>query len=142
MTKVGVLFSGGKDSSLAAILLSRDYSVELNTFVFRESRVLRGVERAAEALGFPWRVRVFSQGILPAAIDSILDRGHPGEAIKMVHRSALSDLASEYDVIADGTRFDDRVPMLSRDEVQSIQDTFSVPMCGRSSVFPGGKSIA
>jgi len=42
----------------------------------------------------------------------------------MVHRSALSDLASEYDVIADGTRFDDRVPMLSRDEVQSIQDTF------------------
>ena len=29
--KAGVLFSGGKDSSLAAILLSRDYTVELNT---------------------------------------------------------------------------------------------------------------
>jgi len=121
--KAGVLFSGGKDSSLAAILLSRDYPVELNTYVFGEHTVLHGVERAAGALGFPWRVRVFSPGLLHAAVDSILDRGYPGEAIKMVHRSALCDLASHYSVIADGTRFDDRVPMLSRNEVQSIQDT-------------------
>jgi len=122
--KAGVLFSGGKDSSLAAILLCRDYSPELNTYVFGEHRVLQGVERAAGALGFPWRVRVFSPELLPAAVDSILNRGHPGEAIKMVHRSALCDLASQYRVIADGTRFDDRVPMLSRSEVQSVQDTF------------------
>ena len=32
--KAGVLFSGGKDSALAAILLARDYDVELNTCVF------------------------------------------------------------------------------------------------------------
>jgi len=32
--KAGVLFSGGKDSALAALLLSRDYDVELNTVVF------------------------------------------------------------------------------------------------------------
>ncbi len=120
--KAGVLFSGGKDSSLAAILLSRDYSPELNTYVFGEHRVLQGVEKAAEALGFPWRVRVFSPGLLSAAVDSILDRGHPGEAIKMVHKSALCGLASRYRVVADGTRFDDRVPMFSRNEVQSIQD--------------------
>jgi len=61
--KAGVLFSGGKDSSLAAILLCRDYSVELNTYVFGEHRVLQGVERAAGALGFPWRV----EGLFPGA---------------------------------------------------------------------------
>jgi len=32
--EAGVLFSGGKDSALAAILLARDYGVELNTCVF------------------------------------------------------------------------------------------------------------
>ncbi|MEM2124255.1 MAG: alpha hydrolase, partial [Methanolinea sp.] len=36
MTKVGVLYSGGKDSSLAAILLSGDYGGELSTYVFSE----------------------------------------------------------------------------------------------------------
>jgi len=69
--KAGVLFSGGKDSSLAAILLSRDYSPELNTYVFGEHRVLQGVEKAAEALGFPWRVRVFPRASsLPLSIPS------------------------------------------------------------------------
>ncbi|MDI9632718.1 MAG: alpha hydrolase [Methanolinea sp.] len=124
MTKVGVLYSGGKDSSLAAILLSRDYEVELNTYVFSEEPAhLSGVERAATSLGFPWRVRVFSRELLSAAIDSILARGNPSEAISMVHKSALHDLAIHYGVVADGTRFDDRVPMLSRDEAQSLQDT-------------------
>lgn len=123
MTKVGVLYSGGKDSSLAAILLSRDYSVELNTYVFREeSGHLSGVERAARSLGFPWRVRVFPRVLLSAAIESILASGNPSEAITMVHKSALHDLALHYRIVADGTRFDDRVPMLSRDEVQSLQD--------------------
>jgi len=79
MTKVGVLFSGGKDSSLAAILLSRDYSVELNTFVFRESRVLRGVERAAEHSGSPGGSGSFPKGSspqqsIPSWIEGILVR--------------------------------------------------------------------
>ncbi|MDH7492166.1 MAG: asparagine synthase-related protein [Methanolinea sp.] len=121
--KAGVLFSGGKDSSLAAILLSRDYTVELNTYVFGENRDLSSVERAAEALGLPWKVRVFPPGLLSAAVDSILERGYPAEAITMVHKAALHDLASHYRVVADGTRFDDRVPMLSRDEARSLQDT-------------------
>lgn len=121
--KAGVLFSGGKDSSLAAILLSRDYTVELNTFVFDSGRRLPAVERAATALGFPWHVRTFEEGLLEKAMDMIQSTGYPNDAIQMVHRYALMELSGMYPVLADGTRFDDRVPMLSRDEVQSLQDT-------------------
>ncbi|MCQ8893192.1 MAG: alpha hydrolase [Methanolinea sp.] len=121
--KAGVLFSGGKDSSLAAILLSRDYCVELNTYVFHEDRPLPGVERAARALGIPWKVRVFSGLDISTVVDMVEKTGHPGEAIQMVHKKALQDLALHYRIIADGTRFDDRIPMLSRDEAQALQDT-------------------
>lgn len=121
--KAGVLFSGGKDSSLAAVLLSRDYSVELNTFVFRPGRPLPSVAEAARALGYPWHVRIFDHDLLSRAADMVISSGFPNEAIQMVHREALRELCSHYRVIADGTRFDDRVPMLSRDEVQCLQDT-------------------
>ena len=120
--KAGVLYSGGKDSSLAAVLLSRDYEVELNTFVFDPGRRLPGVERAALALGFPWHVRTFREGLLAEAIEMVRSRGYPNDAIQMVHRYALDNLSVHYRVIADGTRFDDRVPMLSRSEARSLQD--------------------
>jgi len=121
--KAGVLFSGGKDSSLAAVLLSRDYTVELNTFVFSPCRSLPAVAEAARALGHPWHLWIFEEGLLARAVDMILSSGYPNDAIQMVHNSALRALGTRYRVIADGTRFDDRVPMLSRDEVQSLQDT-------------------
>lgn len=121
--KAGVLFSGGKDSSLAAVLLSRDYAVELNTFAFSPKRSLCAVERAACAMGLPWFRRTFGEDLLDRAVGMVLACGYPNGAIQVVHREALSALAAEYRVIADGTRFDDRVPMLSRDEVQSLQDT-------------------
>ncbi len=121
--KAGVLFSGGKDSSLAAVLLSRDYAVELNTFAFSPERSLCAVERAACAMGLPWFRRTFREDLLDRAVGMVLACGYPNGAIQVVHREALRALAAEYRVIADGTRFDDRVPMLSRDEVQSLQDT-------------------
>ena len=51
--KAGVLYSGGKDSSLAAIMLGTYYEVELNVFVFDPSRQVPSVDAAAQALGFP-----------------------------------------------------------------------------------------
>ena len=38
--KAGVLYSGGKDSSLAAMMLGTYYEVELNTFVFDPDRLI------------------------------------------------------------------------------------------------------
>lgn len=129
--KAGVLFSGGKDSSLAALMLSRDYEVELNTFVFTPARTLQSVIKAAEALGYPHRMHVFGPEILERAVESVIACGYPNDAINMVHRAAIGVLCRDYRVVADGTRLDDRVPMLTRDEVQRLRDR-----CGCSYVRP------
>ena len=49
-----------------------------------------------------------------------MEKGYPNDAINRVHQAAVETLAGEYDVVGDGTRFDDRVPMLTRDAVQSL----------------------
>lgn len=120
--KAGVLFSGGKDSALAAVLLSRDYEVELNTFVFSAGQDSASARKAADILGFPWKKRIFEQGFLERIANMVVACGYPNEAILEVHRHALTMLCREYSVVADGTRLDDQVPVLSRDEVRSLQD--------------------
>jgi predicted subunit of tRNA(5-methylaminomethyl-2-thiouridylate) methyltransferase len=118
--KIGVLYSGGKDSSLASIMLGTYYEVELNTFVFDPLRQIPGLEAAAEALGFPLKKRVFQEGMLKEMVDLVIAKGYPNDAINAVHQAAVESLAREYNVVGDGTRFDDRVPMLSREAVQSL----------------------
>ena len=118
--KAGVLYSGGKDSSLAAIMLGTYYEVELNVFVFDPSRQVPSVDAAAQALGFPLKKRVFNKGLLDEMVDLVKTCGYPNDAINTVHQVAVEALSTEYQVIGDGTRFNDRVPMLSRAEVQSL----------------------
>ncbi len=118
--KAGVLYSGGKDSSLAAIMLGTYYEVELNTFMFDPLRHIPTLEAAAEALGYPLKKRVFREGMLNEMADLVIAKGYPNDAINAVHLAAVESLAAEYDVVGDGTRFDDRVPMLSRETVQSL----------------------
>jgi predicted subunit of tRNA(5-methylaminomethyl-2-thiouridylate) methyltransferase len=118
--KAGVLYSGGKDSSLAAIMLGTYYEVELNVFVFNPSRQVPSVDAAARALGFPLIKRVFDTGLLDEMVDLVIACGYPNDAINKVHQTAVESLSSEYPVVGDGTRFNDRVPMLSRAEVQSL----------------------
>jgi tRNA methyltransferase len=118
--KIGVLYSGGKDSSLAAILLGTYYEVELNTFVFDPLRQIPTLEAAAESLGYPLKKRVFRDGLLNEMADLVIAKGYPNDAINAVHQAAIESLAGEYSVVADGTRFDDRVPMLTREAVQSL----------------------
>ncbi|MDD4126506.1 MAG: alpha hydrolase [Methanomicrobium sp.] len=121
----GGLFSGGKDSSLAALMLSRDYEVELNTFVFDKNTEITGVEKASEVLGFPLKKRVFEEGLLEIVMDMMVKSGYPNDAINFVHRSAINTLCKEYDVIGDGTRLNDRVPMLNYSEVQSLEGKYN-----------------
>ena len=118
--KAGVLFSGGKDSSLAAIMLGTYYEVELNFFVFDPSRQVPSVDAAAQVLGFPLIKRVFRKGFLDDMVDLVKTCGYPNDAINTVHQVAVETLSSEYAVVGDGTRFNDRVPMLTRAEVQSL----------------------
>jgi len=118
--KAGVLYSGGKDSSLASIMLGTYHEVELNTFVFDPLRQIPSLSAAAEALGYPLKKRVFEKGMLDEMADLVIAKGYPNDAINAVHQAAVESLAAEYDVVGDGTRFDDRVPMLSRETVQSL----------------------
>ncbi len=119
--RAGVLYSGGKDSSLAAMMLGTYYEIELNTFVFDSTRTIPSVEAAARALGFPLKKRIFKEGLLNEAVDLVTQHGFPNDAINVVHRTAVEFLCSEYRVVGDGTRFNDRVPMLTRSEVQSME---------------------
>jgi predicted subunit of tRNA(5-methylaminomethyl-2-thiouridylate) methyltransferase len=118
--KAGVLYSGGKDSSLAAIMLGTYYEVELNVFVFDPSRQVPSVDAAAQVLGFPLIKRVFKKGLMDDMVELVKTCGYPNDAINTVHQVAVETLSSEYAVVGDGTRFNDRVPMLTRAEVQSL----------------------
>jgi hypothetical protein len=118
--KAGVLYSGGKDSSLASIMLGTYHEVELNTFVFDPLRQIPTVEAAAGVLGYPLIKRVFRQGMVNEMADLVIAKGYPNDAINAIHQAAIESLAAEYDVVGDGTRFDDRVPMLPREIVQSL----------------------
>ena len=118
--KAGVLYSGGKDSSLAAIMLGTYYEVELNTFVFDHARLIPTIEHAAQALGFPLKKRVFPEDMAEEMADMVISCGYPNDAINRIHQTAIGTLAGEYKVVGDGTRFDDRVPLLTRAQVQSI----------------------
>jgi predicted subunit of tRNA(5-methylaminomethyl-2-thiouridylate) methyltransferase len=118
--KAGVLFSGGKDSAMAAIMLSRDYDVELNTFVFHPDRLIPAIDLAAESLGFPLFKRTFGTEFLNDVVDMLVDNGYPNDAVNLVHRRAIHELCQYYDVVGDGTRQNDRVPMLTLGEVQSL----------------------
>ena len=57
-------------------------------------------------------------------VDLIIREGFPNNAIQQVHREAIRCLCDEYEVIADGTRFGDRVPLLTDDEIRSIGDRY------------------
>ncbi|MCK8518960.1 DUF7411 family protein [Methanoculleus sp. 7T] len=121
--EAGVLFSGGKDSALAAILLARDYEVELNTCVFDSNRDVPAVRAAAAALDLPFQRRVLGNDLLEEAVDLLLSCGYPNDAINMVHLAAVEALSREYGVVGDGTRREDRVPRLERSAVQHLETT-------------------
>lgn len=121
--KAGVLYSGGKDSSLMAVILQRlGYAVELLTINFGKYPSWKAAKESALNLGFTHHVIKADKTILDDAVDIILDDGFPNNGIDHIHRQAL-ELASEmYSTVADGTRRDDRVPKLNISEIQSFED--------------------
>jgi len=127
--KVHHLYSGGKDSSLAAWILERmGYKVVTVTVTFGFLDNWRHARRTAETLGFTHEVMRMEKEILERAVDMVMKDGHPNRAIQFLHTKALERLASREDVerISDGTRRDDRVPMLGLPEVRSLEDRFGV----------------
>ena len=147
--EVSVLFSGGKDSSLAAVLLSalpyfskksREgstfFEVELVTCSFGILSNWKQAEKVAKKLGFPFRVLKLKKEILNEAARQVIKDGFPNNGIKYIHQKALEEVAKKSEIIADGIRRDDRVPVLSLAEIRRLEDKFDVhyiqPLMGYS----------
>ncbi len=125
--ELALLYSGGKDSSLAGLLLEEFYDVRLVTATFEITDDWQHAEQAADALGFPFETRVLERSVAESAVDQMAEDGFPRNGIQQIHDHALEQVAGlDIDAIADGTRRDDRVPNVSRASAQSIEDRFEV----------------
>jgi predicted subunit of tRNA(5-methylaminomethyl-2-thiouridylate) methyltransferase len=123
----GVLFSGGKDSTLAALALDRFYDVTLVTAHFGVTDAVDHARATAEATGFPFEAVELDRAVAAAAVDRMLDDGYPRDGIQQVHEYALERVAADgYGAVADGTRRDDRVPTVSRAWAQSLEERHDV----------------
>jgi len=125
--ELALLYSGGKDSSLAALLLEEFYDVRLVTATFEITDDWQHAQQAAEALGFSFETLSLDREVATEAVDRMAEDGFPRNGIQQSHDHTL-ERAAELDVaaIADGTRRDDRVPNVSRASAQSIEDRFGV----------------
>ncbi len=121
--KTAVLYSGGKDSSLMAVILDKlGYDVELITINFGIFDSSIPATESAKNLGFKHRVLKLDKNILTEAVDMIINDQFPNNGINHIHHNVIELLAEEYDLIADGTRREDRIPKLKQNEIQSLED--------------------
>lgn len=143
--KAYVLYSGGKDSSLMAILLERlGIDVELLTANFGVYDSFVSAQNSADSLGIKHNVLNIDKKILEESVNIILNDGFPNNGISYLHKAAIekvSDLANKnkYSIIADGTRRDDRTPKLNKNEIRSLEDRKNIQYINLDSF--GYKSI-
>ncbi|KZX12922.1 DUF7411 family protein [Methanobrevibacter curvatus] len=127
--KAAVLYSGGKDSSLMAILLKRmAIELDLVTINFGVYDSYISAQKSAKALNLNHKVIKLDKSILKSAIDIINSDGFPNNGINFIHKEVIENIAklSQYDIIADGTRRDDKVPKLNKNDIQSLEDRFNI----------------
>jgi predicted subunit of tRNA(5-methylaminomethyl-2-thiouridylate) methyltransferase len=125
--KACVLYSGGKDSSLIAVVLKNlGYEVELVTVNFGIYPSWKSAAKSSSNLRFKHRILNAELDVLKSAVDTIIKDGFPNNGINQVHKYALELAAKDYPLVADGTRRDDRVPKLDLNEVRSFEDRNNV----------------
>ena len=125
--RLGLLYSGGKDSTLAALLCDEFYDVTLVTGHFGVTDDWQHARDAAGAVDFPFERLELDRAVAEDAVTRMRADGFPRNGIQQVHEHALERLAAqEFDAIADGTRRDDRVPTISRAQAQSLEDRHDV----------------
>jgi predicted subunit of tRNA(5-methylaminomethyl-2-thiouridylate) methyltransferase len=124
---LALLYSGGKDSTLAALILDSFYEVTLLTAHFGVTGAHEHARETAGRLGMAFRAVELDREVATAAAARVVEDGFPRNGIQDVHDHALETVAGmEFDAVADGTRRDDRVPTVSRARAQSIEDRHGV----------------
>ena len=125
--KACVLYSGGKDSSLMAVILSRlGYDVDLVTVNFGVFDSYIPASMSAKSLNFNHVVFHMDQSILEEAVKIIMNDGFPNNGIKYLHEEVLEAISSKYEIIADGTRRDERTPKINKDQIKSLEDRHNI----------------
>ncbi|GAA0225983.1 alpha hydrolase [Haladaptatus pallidirubidus] len=125
--ELGLLYSGGKDSTLAALLLNDFYDVTLVTAHFGVADDWKHARDTAEATGFDFEAVELDRDVATTAVEQMVENGYPRNGIQQVHLHALETVASmRFDAVADGTRRDDRVPTVSRAQAQSLEDRYEI----------------
>jgi hypothetical protein len=137
--ELALLYSGGKDSTLAALLLDSFYEVRLVTAHFDVTDDWEHARAAARELGYPFEELVLDREVARIAADRIREDGYPRNGIQRVHEHALEGVAAlDVAAVADGTRRDDRVPSVSRAQAQSLEDRHDVDYIAPLSGFGRG----
>lgn len=138
--KAAVLYSGGKDSSFMAVMLKRlGLDVELCTANFGVYDSYVPAKKSARSLGFNHNVLNLDSEILEKTCDMIMEDGFPNDGIKYIHENVVEQVAEKYDIIADGTRRDDRTPKLNVNQIRSLEDRLDVQYINLDSF--GHKSV-
>ena len=138
--KAGVLYSGGKDSSFMAVMLKRlGLDVELCTANFGVYDSYIPASKSAASLGFKHNVLNLDIDILDKTCDMILKDGFPNDGIKFIHENVVEQVSEKYDIIADGTRRDDRTPKLTVNQIRTLEDRKDVQYINLDSF--GHKSV-
>lgn len=127
MSNACVLYSGGKDSSLMAVVLKKlGFDVELVTANFGVYDSFVPASKSAESLGFNHKILEMDREILEKACDIIMNDGFPNDGIKFIHEAVVETAADNYDLVGDGTRRDDRTPKLNINQIRSLEDRKNV----------------
>jgi predicted subunit of tRNA(5-methylaminomethyl-2-thiouridylate) methyltransferase len=125
--KSGILYSGGKDSSLAAYLLDKlGFEVKLLTASFGINGDHKFARESAESLGFDFEILNLDEGLLEKIPEIIKRDGYPRNAINLIHKKALERAAEKYKILSDGTRRDDKTPVLNAGEIKSLESGLKV----------------
>jgi len=94
--KAAVLYSGGKDSSLMAIILKNlGYDVDLLNANFGVYDSYLSAEKSAKLLGFNYKVLKLDKKILKNGVDIILKDGFPNNGIDYIHKEVIENLADK-----------------------------------------------
>ena len=137
--EAAVCFSGGKDSTLTALLLEEFYDVTLVCATAGVTDAAEHAREAAEQVGFPFETAALEESVVREAAAGMVEDGYPRNGIQRIHEHALEVVAGlEYDAVAVGTRRDDRVPTVSRARAQSLEDRHGIDYLSPLSGFGRG----